>query len=874
MTRGLLLWSLLLFSFVMLETTFGQSGIMIIDQGKSEYVIVSPSDAIPAEVTAARELQDYIGQMTGVKLSIVSEKDYQGEKCIAVGFNAKLPAALSAGNYGTLGEEELIIDVKDNTLLLAGGRPRGALYAVYEFLDDLGVRWYSAKFTKVPQTKSLSWTKGLIRYRPKTFARCMTTGALTDPAWAARNHFTTIGGPWAPVGKEWGCEKCNGPDMHTFWRIVDLGELQAHPEWWIEKDGKRIKPAGEVYTIGVCLGQKSFRDLLIARTMDLARKHPEWDPIWIGQNDTPNYCQCAECTKFYNQHGGEPSSMIVELLNETARQVAKEFPGRKVATLAYSFSLVPPSTMKLEPNALVMFCPCGDWVRAIEDNPKMAAQQKAIKDWSKITDHMAVYLYAGDFTSFWVPTPSTYATIKDIRWSISNKVDFCYAVISGKWGYVGGEWVDLRTWLYARMMWKPEQDEKQLIKEFCTDFYGPAGEAVYKVHELIHQNTIDAKGEARIYNQSVFISKHANPEVLKQANAIFEKAAGQMSLPRDQEYLNRLKMVWLPYLWADFWLGNPKQGGYDAATKTWSVPIDDANRRRPIAVKIKQYMTELGVNALSEVLNMNPRFLGVDKMGIAYAASLIQSKSSSAVVIPYLNGQIHEFKELKSGFTPFKEWHGDSIYLYPMQTTTDDMLNIGSAILEDYKLEKAASDQVILAAGLGNSTLHKEISIQDRTLSIKYSASKNNKDGKDENIGGKLWYMFNDDPKTFGLFPTIYIEMKDGRYLKHVFGKETNFWWIEGQYDLSQSTGKIILCSEVNSHAVIIRYNPEQLPKVSYWYDKNKNSYPADQSFMVKLYFDIKNTPVTSEKPVDITLSVEIIDDYTKIPFKNVQTVE
>ena len=62
----------LLFTFTMTTSDFAAS---IAKDGKSDYVIVLPSDAIPAEKTAAKELQEHLKEITGATLEIRSEDD-------------------------------------------------------------------------------------------------------------------------------------------------------------------------------------------------------------------------------------------------------------------------------------------------------------------------------------------------------------------------------------------------------------------------------------------------------------------------------------------------------------------------------------------------------------------------------------------------------------------------------------------------------------------------------------------------------------------------------------------------------------------------------------------------------------------------------
>ena len=45
-----------------------------------------------------------------------------------------------------LGEEEWVIRTVGDDLILTGGRPRGTMYAVYEFLEDyVGCHWLDRK---------------------------------------------------------------------------------------------------------------------------------------------------------------------------------------------------------------------------------------------------------------------------------------------------------------------------------------------------------------------------------------------------------------------------------------------------------------------------------------------------------------------------------------------------------------------------------------------------------------------------------------------------------------------------------------------------------------------------------------------------------
>lgn len=112
--------------------------------GKSTFVIVLPQDAIPAEATAAAQFQKYFYQITGAQLPIKTETSVD-EKTpqILIGTGQRVKVLLPQQNWETLGKDGILIQTVGNNLILTGTRPRGALYAVYEFLEAAGCRWWT-----------------------------------------------------------------------------------------------------------------------------------------------------------------------------------------------------------------------------------------------------------------------------------------------------------------------------------------------------------------------------------------------------------------------------------------------------------------------------------------------------------------------------------------------------------------------------------------------------------------------------------------------------------------------------------------------------------------------------------------------------------
>ena len=140
-------------------------------------------DAIPSEEYAAQEFQRWFGEATGIHLPIRSGQD--APDLVRIG--SALPA-------DALGEEGLRIAVEKDRLSIVGGRPRGTLYGVYQFLEDfLGVRFLTHDHTHVPDATASSIPCGTCSYVPPLSYRYSYYFENSEhPEFAARLRVNTV----------------------------------------------------------------------------------------------------------------------------------------------------------------------------------------------------------------------------------------------------------------------------------------------------------------------------------------------------------------------------------------------------------------------------------------------------------------------------------------------------------------------------------------------------------------------------------------------------------------------------------------------------------------------------------------------------------
>ena len=81
------------------------AGVTLSDEGRSQYRIVVPAGAIPAERYAADELQHYLEKMSGAKIPITTDAEKPASREIVLGDNRRLAKSPAKIDFGKLGPD-------------------------------------------------------------------------------------------------------------------------------------------------------------------------------------------------------------------------------------------------------------------------------------------------------------------------------------------------------------------------------------------------------------------------------------------------------------------------------------------------------------------------------------------------------------------------------------------------------------------------------------------------------------------------------------------------------------------------------------------------------------------------------------------------
>jgi len=513
-----------------------QSSTQLSSNGQPGIVIIQQAGATAAEQHAVEELRLHLSLITGGRFTVLTNPPSTSENAILIGPGPLASNLFPEIDLAKLGPEELVISTKGDRLLLAGGRPRGTLYAVNRFLQQqCGVRWWTPWATNIPQQATLRIPNLNVRQLPAFEYRAPFWFCGFDPLWKVRN---CVNSEWRNIPPDLGgCLKYKG-HAHTFYPLVPPENYFAErPEWYSLIKGKRTHNQAQL-----CLSNPELRDFVVGRVKEWLRESPDAAIISVTQNDWHGACECNKCKAIDDAEGSASGSMLA-FVNYIAEKIEPEFPYVAVDTFAYQYTRKPPKTIKPRPNVIVRLCSIECNFREPIDDPSNAAFLSDLEGWAKICQRLYIWDYTTDFRNYVNPHPNWFALGPNLRLFQTNHVRGVFE--QGAYQGFGGEMAELRAWVLAQLLWNPQLDDRALIHEFLEGYYGAAASKPIGAYlELMRRESVG-------FYLACFLREnapHLKFKPLAEAETLWSEA--ERLVANDAELLARVRQSHLPVRYA------------------------------------------------------------------------------------------------------------------------------------------------------------------------------------------------------------------------------------------------------------------------------------------------------------------------------------
>lgn len=514
----------------------------------SSHAIVIPDDVTPTENVAATELQNFLAQITGQKLAIVKASEKSSAYGLYIGRSGQNAGLGFRTDVERLGVEGIGLECRGGNLSLAGNK-RGAMYAVFSFLEDyLDCHWLAPDCSVIPDHGKVVIPEFIYEFIPPLEYRDVDSINCRNFEFGVRNKLngTYLRGN-IPEGHG-DFISCVGL-CHTFYKLVPPSIYgKDHPEYYSERDGKRVVPENDDHPLNtqLCLTNPDVLKISIESVRKMLENVSKDSLISISQNDNYCYCTCEKCMALAEEEGSQ-AGPVIHFVNA----IVREFPEYTFETLAYQYTRKPPKYVRPEKNLMIRLCSiecC--FLHPMEDchseSGSHSSFQSDLQEWARQTDKLYIWDYVINYAHTMAPFMNLRVLKPNINYMAANHVVGIYE--EGNYFSRVAEMVELRTYLMMKFLWNPQYDENKAIYDFTNAYYGPAAPMVRKYIDIMHDAAL-ADGEAT--HMHIF----DNPKsYLKNFAALAEahetlKAAAEI-VKQDPVLTKRIEIVRLPILYA------------------------------------------------------------------------------------------------------------------------------------------------------------------------------------------------------------------------------------------------------------------------------------------------------------------------------------
>lgn len=528
------------------------AGFQLAKDGKPVAVIAVPEKSDVVLDFAAKELQYWVQRISGAKLQIAKAGSAEGAQIVLDPESADFPEDVKhfCGNDG------YSVRLKDGKLYINAGCSKGVLNGVFRMLykntDIIWARPDEEFGTVFTPDKNLTLTKTNYIDIPKFVLRGWQMPALYRGKHLVKSYLwqTRNGTNWnsldskTPLKRQYGSvlEYGGGHNIVGLF-IRESKYFKTHPEFYPLRNGKRMQPSKFKGSVQLCFTNQDMVKAFISELDALVKKNPDYITYRIMNEDNRNLCECKNCLKPIKLDDGtaidrkDPafySTHFFLFLNQIARHMKAKYPGKRILTFAYLFTVIPPKC-QLEDNIDISFAPISKNAKFDMAHPQSQKTREQFLQWNKITPNITLREYYGLGGDF--PRSIDKTAFGDWKYVHERGVRRTYSEMraDGKSAkFLSNPWDvnAMHYWVLTQGTWDFTPGYKALRMEFLNRVYGKeAAPDIARYYDIIGDSWVSVPGRA-IWNelshtawQDSVISK---PEVAAACRAILKRAEGKV----------------------------------------------------------------------------------------------------------------------------------------------------------------------------------------------------------------------------------------------------------------------------------------------------------------------------------------------------------
>ena len=487
----------------------------ILKNGKTDYILVIPSNSTETIKTALEEFVWLFKKATGVTLTSRKDGDTlqhdSTSKYISLGETSLFKSSGIQIDKSALGVDGLRIVSKDSNIYLVGGSDRGTLYAVYTFMQmnfhfeqyykdcyeiDTGVtnvKFKKYDVTDIPDIPLRIRNYGIFRDTSLDFDENQFASRLRVNL-DREDVLLPIYRKEAPTLSDYSDIFHNCQDY--LWGLEEI-----KPNWFsttanrerqlcytARGDSEELQEMAEYCA-------KKIQTSLMLHTPD---KYPLMNAVTLTCEDNLADCQCEACLdllEIYGTYAGAALlfvNMVDDIVQEwmaRGENAAYRRENFKILIFAYANYSLPPAewdetrnkwvpinNLTLNENVGIWLAPHALFEFQMDVYHELnKGGRDALDAWCSLTDTVYYWMYATNFRHYmYLYNTFTYYNSDGMQFIASKKCQLLFIQAQGYQTGTATAWENLKAYLNAKLMWNTSLNEQELTNNWFNAMFKEA----------------------------------------------------------------------------------------------------------------------------------------------------------------------------------------------------------------------------------------------------------------------------------------------------------------------------------------------------------------------------------------------------------------
>ena len=480
----------------------------IVENGVSEYVVLTSKTPQMKESTAANEFVYFMKLATGYNFQVVDDRNIRdNQKYISLGFTTKFAEAFPNYDYSAIDRTQSAFfrATKDDNIYLVCSDDfdgDGVLYGVYELLEDLiDYRYYHD--TEIYYNREN--TVNLIDYKPEFYRPSYDSRSIsTLYTYTNDVHSKRLRLLNNSRGYEW-CRACYGhSQIQKYlgpWMLDENGIRygESHPDWFYDPNMPKPKSEGQMVenALNWCAGDE-LETVVANKMIEFITNEPNCTFVMCAQEDNhiliDNLPGVREALDTWAK--GSQAALQINFINHVIEKVEAwvevNQPGRELQYLifAYHSTVEPPLDengnpfMKLHKKLRIYLAPISSNWSVPFSSPLNKDAYNILEGWNKAAHgQIIIYLYDLNWRMYFANFNNFSAVGTMYRELL--KYGITYIKTQGISDSDAPGFQEMRVYVESRLMWNVNQNYDDLAYEFIEQFYKEAASDIRYLYDTI-----------------------------------------------------------------------------------------------------------------------------------------------------------------------------------------------------------------------------------------------------------------------------------------------------------------------------------------------------------------------------------------------------